>query len=193
MKVALIPCAATEWRVAGRLLGRVELSPLPDDTARCAEWLEPLRLAGLTRLFHAPDELSARTAQFIARRLSVPAKPLDDLVEVDLGLWAGLTEDELKRRYASAHRLLRESPANVDPPQGERFSAAAERLRNCLGKCIRRNGRAAFGVVVRPLALAMARCALQRGELSTVWEAARSIEEPLIIECAGPPGVRPRG
>ena len=36
--------------------------------------------------------------------MSVPAKSLEALVEVDVGLWAGLTETQLKNRFPSAHR-----------------------------------------------------------------------------------------
>jgi broad specificity phosphatase PhoE len=186
MKVALIPCAASEWREKGRLLGRVELSPAPGSSGRYAEWVEPLRAIGLTRVFHSPDELSTRAAESIARRLDVPAKPLDELLEVDVGLWAGLTEQQLKQRFARAHRQLCESPLNVHPPGGESFSDAARRVHACLSKRIKRNGRANLGIVMRPLSLAMARCLLEQGEIGRVWETAQSPDEPVIVECAGP-------
>ncbi len=187
MKVALIPCAASEWREQGRLLGRVELSPAPEGSVRCTAWVERLRAAGLARVFHSPDELATRTAELIARRLSVPAKPLEELVEVDVGLWAGLTEGQLKKRYATAHRQLCESPLSVSPPGGESFAAAAERVRTCLSKRIRRDGKAGFGLVMRPLSFAMARCILEQGEITDVWETAQSVDEPVIVECARPP------
>jgi len=183
MKVVLIPCGSTEWHDDGRLLGRVELPLTPAGEQQCADWAARLGGEGLERILHAPDELATQTAEVLARRLAVPTKALDDLVEVDIGLWAGLTEAQLKKRFASVHRELRESPLNVSPPGGESLSAAAERLGACIRKQIRRNGKKAIGVVVRPFSFALARWVLAGGEASGVWEEVRHASEPVVIEC----------
>jgi probable phosphoglycerate mutase len=187
MKVALIPCGATDWREKGRLLGRVELEPAPDVKQQCSTWSEQLRPAPLHRIFYAPDELSKTTALAIARELNIPAKPLTELAEVDLGLWAGLTEAELKTRFAKAHRQLVDSPLTVCPPEGEDFSAAAGRVRTCLRKRIRPNGKQGIGLVMRPLAFAMARYVLEGGEPVNIWETSQSAAQPVVMDCLGVP------
>lgn len=184
MKVALIPCGTTDWHGEGRLLGRVELPITGLGQQQCAAWAQRLEAMGLRRIVHAPDELATQTAASLARRLSVPTKALEGLVEVDVGLWAGLTESQLKTRYPSAYRELSESPLNVHPPDGESLSAAARRLETCIRKQIKKNTAAGLGVVMRPLAFVMAKCALEGRELEDVWEAARSATEPLIFECS---------
>ncbi len=187
MKVALIPCGPTDWRQKGRLLGRVELELAPEAEVQCTQWGEQLRPLMLSRIFHAPDELSKSTAQHIGRRLSVSTKAVGALREVDLGLWAGLTEEELKKRYAKAHRQLVESPLNVSPPQGEDFSDAADRVRACLKKRIKPNGPAAIGLVMRPFALAMARCVLEGAASTEIWETSQGADRPLVMDCVGVP------
>ncbi len=187
MKVALIPCGVTEWRQEGRLLGRVALEPAPDAEQVVAQWAEQLRPVGLGKIFYAPDELSKSTARYIGRELNISAKSLDALVEVDLGLWAGLTETELKKRYAKAHRQLVDSPMNVSPPQGEDFSVAAERLRQCLRKRIRSNGRTAIGLVLRPITRAITRQVLEGWPADRMWEESLNNREPVVIDCAGVP------
>ena len=187
MKVVLIPCGPTEWQEEGRLLGRVELPLTPDGEQRCSEWIDALRAHGIQRIFHSPDELATQTAGLIGNPLGVPTKPLDGLVEIDVGLWTGLTEKELKTRYASAHRELCESPLNVHPPSGERVGDAADRLKSCLKKRVKPNGKATIGVVLRPLSFAVARCALEGTGVSKVWETAQRPLEPVVIECTGVP------
>ena len=187
MKVALIPCGITDWRQQGRLLGRAELEPTAGVESQLTAWGEELRPANLDRIFHAPDGLSKATAQHIARQLNIPAKALSALVEVDLGLWAGLTEEELKKRYAKAHRQLVDSPLNVSPPNGEDFSNAANRLRACLKKRIKPNGKEAIGLVMRPFTFAMARYVLEGGESVRIWETSQGEAEPVVMECAGVP------
>jgi len=182
MKVALIPCGATEWHDEGRLLGRVELPLTRAGEERCSEWAEQLFSLGLRRILHGPDELSAHTAAILARRLSIPTKAVDELIEVDIGLWTGLTEAQLHGRYPSAHRELGESPLNVHPPGGESLADAAHRLAVCLHKRIRKIGTASLGVVLRPLALILARATLDGHELTDVWQATQNATEPVIID-----------
>lgn len=187
MKVALIPCGVSDWRQEGRLLGRVELELAPDGERQCAAWGEQLRPAMLSRIFHAPDGLSKATAQNIGRRLNIPTKALNALVEVDLGLWTGLTEDQLKKRYAKAHRQLVDAPLTVSPPKGEGFSDAADRLRACLKKRIKPNGKAGIGLVMRPLTFAMARYVLEGAAAASIWELSQRQTELLVMECNGVP------
>ncbi len=182
MKVALIPCASTEWREKGRLLGRVELRPTPAGEEHCAGWVNGLRSLGLEQILHAPDELATRTAELLGRQLLVPTKAAEGLAEVDVGLWAGLTEEQLKSRFASAHRELCESPLNVSPPGGESLGAADARLKTFLKKQMKRNGEAVLGLVLRPVTFAIARCVLEGRAPSTVWEAAQAQHEPVVLD-----------
>ncbi|MFH1748233.1 MAG: histidine phosphatase family protein [Planctomycetota bacterium] len=182
MKVVLIPCASTEWHEAGRLLGRVELHATSAGEDRCCEWIGELQTLGLAQLFHAPDDLATRTAKLLGRQLLVPTKAIDGLAEVDVGLWAGLTEDQLKSRYASAHRELCESPLNVSPPGGESLGAADLRLKAFLKKQTKRGDNGPVGLVLRPVSFAMARCMLEGRESKAVWETAQHMEHPVVID-----------
>jgi len=164
------------------MLGRVELSMTEQGQRACLSWCARLQSMNLERILHAPDELSRSTARLIGRRLDVPTKALEDLVEVDVGLWAGLTQDELKKRYARAFRELCDAPLNVSPPGGENFSQAVERLTRCLRKQLRRTEAEAIAFVLRPLVLALARCILANHDPSAVWETTRRTNEPLILE-----------
>jgi broad specificity phosphatase PhoE len=191
MKVALIPCGTTEWDDEGRLLGRVELPLTGAGQARCAQWVEPLRAGEIKRILHAPDELATQTAALLARQLAIPTKALEELAEVDLGLWTGLTEAQLKTRFASAHRELREAALNVIPPGGESLRAAADRLLACVRKQLKRNGHSAVGVVLRPFSLALVRSGLAGSALADLWEATRAADAPVMIECKASAGRRP--
>lgn len=182
MKIALIPCGQSNWHGQGRLLGRVELTLTPDGAVQCGEWVAALEPLDVQRILHAPDELATQTAACVARKLSVPTKAFEDLVEVDVGLWAGLTESQLKSRYPSAHRELKDDPLNVHPPGGEDLSQAAERLNACIRKQLRKNGSGTIGVVLRPLLLAMARSTLQGQPCRDLWDTARQLDGPQILD-----------
>lgn len=182
MKIVLIPCAATEWHDEGRLLGRVDLPATVSGDAACTRWAEPLRALNLVQIYHSPDPLATHTARLLGRLLAVPVKSARQLAEVDLGLWTGLTDDELKARYASAHRELCDAPLNVNPPGGEGLGQAASRLKEFFVKQLKRNGQTAIGVVVRPVSFAMARFGLEGRSLCEVWEAALQASAPVVVD-----------
>lgn len=181
MNVVLIPCGATDWRAQGRLLGRVELSLSQAAVEQFPAWREALRAAGVNRLLHAPDELSVETARALGEELDVTPKPASALHEVDLGLWAGLTEEQLRTRYASAHRELKDAPLNVAPPNGETLQDARERIQKALKKKLT-NGGAVFGLVLRPFALGLARMVLEGNGAERFWSTVLELDAPLVIE-----------
>lgn len=190
MKVALVPSAPCDWRSKGRLLGRVELSPCDDDSwfDSYVQPLEPLKVA---RVLHGPDDLSKGLAKRIAKRFGGAVKEADDLVEVDLGLWAGLTEEDLRKRFGRAYRQLYDDPMSVNPPNGEPFATAAERIRKALEKRLKktRGAKDTTVLVLRPLAFALARCILGGEDQRRMWEFAEGPDASVLAE--SPPAAPP--
>lgn len=182
MKVALIPCAPTEWSADERLLGRVEVPMSDAGRGVCAQWASGLMPSGVARVFHATDELATETARLIASALGASVRRLRGLEEVDLGLWAGLTEEQLRARYPSAYDTLRESPLSISAPGGEALSTAVHRVRECLRRQIRKNGLPAIAFVLRPLVLAAARCELESRPLAELWGLGHATDGPVLIE-----------
>jgi broad specificity phosphatase PhoE len=183
MKIILVPCAGTEWRDERRLMGRVALDPSPQGVEVAAQWLPMLRLEGVAQVLYAPDELSAQMAGYLAKNLGVSYRRVAAFDEVDVGLWAGLTEDDLRGRYETCHRSLCDSPLNVTPPNGESLSDAADRIRTALERRVSKNGVPAVAIVMRPLALALARSILTRSEDSeTIWTDSHEINSPVVID-----------
>ena len=129
---------------------------------------------------HSPDGLAAETARALARPLKATVRSVDDLAEVDLGVWAGLTDEQLSTRFASAYRQLEESPLSVTPPDGENLGQARQRLARALQRATR-NMKRNVAVVLRPVALALLVQELTGLPEEQVWEARRR-DEPLILD-----------
>lgn len=182
MKVALIPCSPSDWTQEGRILGRTELPPSDSADAAITSIIESLRAIAPTKLFHAPDELSTHMAKAIGKALKLAAKSKDELHEVDMGLWAGLTDEQLRTRFSSAYHLLEESPLNVSPPDGEDFRTAAERLERGIAKLLKRAGEGPVALVLRPIAMSLLRA--QCGEIgdAEVWKAATDVSGVVVVE-----------
>ncbi len=154
---------------------------LPGRSA-CAGWAEALSGSGVARVFHATDELATETARVVGAALNAPLRRLRGLEEVDLGLWAGLTDEQLRARYPSAHDTLRERPLSISAPDGEAIATAVHRVRECLRRQIRRNGLPGIAFVLRPLVFAAARCELENRPIPELWSLGQAASGPVVIE-----------
>lgn len=182
MKFVLIPAEGCQWHETGRLLGRVALPLSAEGEQRCDRWAEQLRALGITTIYHGSDDLSKATARRIAKAIGATTRTKDDIDEVDLGLWAGLTDAELKSRYETARRQLCEAPLSVCPPEGEPLAEAAERLAAVLRRTLRRNGKGPIAFVLRPLAFILVRSVLLEDGLGDIYELAQGEHEPIELD-----------
>ncbi|MFN0132775.1 MAG: histidine phosphatase family protein [Phycisphaerales bacterium] len=165
VRVLLMRTGESTWEAQGRLGGLADV-PLTqagiDQVAKVAGELGTPKFAAV---LCAPDQASIQTAKLVAGGTGTPIRQINDLAEVDIGLWEGLLERELGARCPTAYRQWSECPASVCAPSGEVPEQAAERLMDALTRALDRikADQGAVAVVLRPLAFGLAAAGL-RGE-----------------------------
>jgi broad specificity phosphatase PhoE len=165
-QVVLIRPGATVYDEQNRVQGILDV-PLSDrgraEVALLAETLpDALQGVGLAALYCGPGESVVRTAEAVGKALGLRPKRLDDLRNLDQGLWQGLQIDEIKRRNMRVFRQWVDDPLTVCAPLGETVENAVERVKSALKPLIKRHQDEAIGLVVgEPLAQIVA-CLLRR-------------------------------
>lgn len=135
MKLYLIRHGQTAWNIDGKIQGRTDV-PLNDTGLYQAGLLaEAMKDRGVSSLFSSPLKRALQTAEAVAEALSLPVIPVQELREVDFGLWEGLTWEQIDRRYHEDFVKWDGSPAENTPTGGEaradcrrRTKAAVERI-----------------------------------------------------------------
>jgi broad specificity phosphatase PhoE len=152
-QVVLIRPGATAYDEQNRVQGILDI-PLSDrgraEVAQLAEKLAtpaPSAIA-LTALYCGPGESVVRTAEIIGKALGLRPRRIDDLRNLDQGLWQGLQLDEIKRRNLKVFRQWIDDPVTVCPPQGETIASALDRIKAALRPLIRRHHDETIGLVV---------------------------------------------
>jgi broad specificity phosphatase PhoE len=165
-QVFLIRPGATLYDEQNRVQGILDI-PLSDrgraEVAKLAESLATaLNNTPLAALYCGPGESLIHTAEIVGKALGVRPKRIDDLRNLDQGLWQGLQIEEIKRRNTKLFRQWIDDPKTICPPQGETIDDAMERVKTALKPLFRRHQEEVFGVVVgEPLARLIA-CFLRR-------------------------------
>ncbi|WZO95764.1 histidine phosphatase family protein [Isosphaeraceae bacterium EP7] len=171
-QVVLIRPGATVYDEQNRVQGILDI-PLSDrgklEVVALAETLAGVHLAAI---YCGPGESVVRTAEAVGRALSLKPKRLDELRNLDQGLWQGLQVDEIRRRHQRVFRQWLDDPLTICPPQGESVEDALERLKAALKPLIRRHRDESIGMVVGdPIAQFIA-CYLRRDPLVQLQEQA---------------------
>ena len=129
--VVLIRPGATAYDEQGRVQGVLDV-PL-SDRGRAEVAALSVALAGiaLASLYCGPGESVARTAEAVGRAVGLRPKRVDELHNLDQGLWQGLQLDEIKRRSDLApwlQKMQARHPFAEFVPLSAKKSSDVERL-----------------------------------------------------------------
>lgn len=120
----------TDWNKVFRYQGTTDV-PLDEEGREQARRLgRRLRGESFLQIVTSPLSRAVETAALVREALdeSAPVRALSSLVELDFGLWEGLSVAEVLERHGDHYRAWREDPLAVSPPGGESFMKAVERV-----------------------------------------------------------------
>jgi len=187
LKILLIRPGTTEFDQQGRILGTLDVPLSAEGNDQVAEVVQQLSDQSLDAIYTSPSESSAQTARRVADGLAVKHKTIDQLRNVNHGLWQGLLVDEVKRKQPKVFRQWQDHPDTVCPPQGEMLPDARSRIESALAKLFKKHKRGVVGIVApEPLASLIASI-LRQTELKEVckpggadWEVIE-VKQPSLI------------
>jgi phosphoserine phosphatase len=140
-RILLIRHGQTAWNVKERFRGREDL-PL-DDVGRAQAGALAQLIANewpsITAIYASPLQRAVATAQPAAQALHLDLVREDGLLDIDYGLWQGLTPEEASSKYPSLFHLWNTSPEEVQFPNGESLCEVQKRARECVDRLAARN------------------------------------------------------
>lgn len=161
--VVLIDAGPTTWDLAGRLAGRVDLPLAPEGTKAVTQACQAFSSThGQVRpsvLLCGPDEASLAAGKLAGGLLKLKPKSLAGLAAIDLGLWEGMTKEQLLDRCPKVCKTMQCDPASIVPPNGEPWNEAKSRIVSGFLAALPRNPGTVV-VVARPGALVVLRAGI---------------------------------
>jgi broad specificity phosphatase PhoE len=170
MSSILLASAGTSiWEEQRRLQGARSLPLSPRGREEVRELARQLGEMPLRALYTAPSLHCRESAAILAEGRRVRIRCLEDLREVDHGLWEGLRSDELEWQFGRAYRAWLHRPGAVRPPQGEGLAQAYERAAAAVDRMARRHPGQLVGIVAPRLLGALIQCYLRGLGPECVW------------------------
>ena len=137
-KMILIRPGSTDFDSQGRIQGNLDVPLNSKGTAEVADLARELSNHSVDVIYAAKCEPSAGTAETLGNTLGVKVKRLENLHNVDHGLWQGMCVEEVRRKQPWVFKASRETPECFCPPHGETMQSAQERVAASVNKLIRK-------------------------------------------------------
>lgn len=188
-QLLLVQTGPTEWDQQNRIVGGSDL-PLADD----ADGVTATSVAKPGLVICGPDECSMASARAIGEATGSKVRRVDGLADVGMGLWEGLTHEELGERCPSTFKQWMERPDLISAPSGESLAAAEERLfaEIHLASSKLKGDNPVIKVVLRPMAYALVRTRLLGRSPGELWDVLRGAPEGVESFEVQPGALAPR-
>lgn len=171
VRIVLIRPGATEYDRQGRIQGVLDVPLSAEGAGEASRIAAELRETGIELLYTSDCEHALQTASAVAAELGVKSKRLENMQNLDHGLWQGMLVEEVKRKQPKVYRQWQEQPASVCPPGGEMLGDAQKRVRAVLVKLFKKHKEGVVGLVVPEPLASLVRALLERTEVGDLWRA----------------------
>jgi probable phosphoglycerate mutase len=171
LRIVIVRPGCTDFDQQGRMKGTLDI-PLSDDGSKQVSALaERLREFAFDAIYHAPCSSARETALKISHARPLTPRLVEELRNIDHGLWHGKRIDEVKQTQPRVYRQGQEHGDTICPPGGEPIACGRERAQAWLKKIIKKNPHGILCCVVpEPLASVLA-SEIEHREFEDLWEA----------------------
>lgn len=170
LKLLLIRTGATEYECQGRVQGTLDIPLSEDGRQQIEQVAESLRNTPIDACYAGPCRATQQSVDILATELKLKPKTVDDLRNLNYGLWQGMLINNVKVNQPKVYRQWQEHPETVCPPEGETLQNARERLHRALGKIAKKQKSGIAVVVVAEPMTSLLKNALRDDALGNLWE-----------------------
>jgi len=171
VQVLVIRAGSTEFDEQGRIKGTLDIPLSEAGQEQVVRLVAELRKTAIDHVYASPCRSAQETASTLAADHKLKFKTVDELQNLDHGLWHGKLIDEVRVSQPKVFRQLQDHPETVCPPQGEPVGVAVERVRLLISRLIRKHKSGTVAIVVPEPVATFVRVALSDVDLGDLWKA----------------------
>lgn len=174
VQVVVIVPGATDFDEQERIQGDLDIPLSAGGEAEAGRLAGELQDLGLEVIYASACKSAQRTAQVIAAALGLKSKPLEELRNLNHGLWQGMLIDEVRLKQPTVYREWQERPEAVCPPEGETIASAKKRVQAVFSKLWKKHKQGIIAVVVPEPLASVVRSLLTGKDLGDLWQAEKA-------------------
>lgn len=173
-KLILVVPGCTDWNKTGRIQGQLDI-PLNSEGKRqirniISELSSLKGIRGISSLYASHLSRSLETASEICKIFKLKVNKLAELNELNEGLWQGLLEKDIQKRYKKLYNIWKANPLSTTPPKGESLKDAYDRVISAVQNIVDKNQGKAICIVAHEIISAIIKCHYKNIDVSKIWE-----------------------
>ena len=178
----LVRHGQTEWNKFERFRGRVDID-LDDTGLKQADAAaEKIARLEVKAIYASPLKRAMTTAQIIAHPLGLEVQPLEEINDMDFGLWQGLSIAEVREQYPELFALWRLHPERLEIPEGETLEQVRNRVAACIDELAAKHDGEIVALVSHRVVCKVLLCHLLGLDNSHFWQIAQDATAINIFE-----------
>ena len=170
VQILLVRAGSTDFDEQGRIKGTLDIPLSAVGQGQVTRIVDELHDTQIDHVFTSPARSALQTAEALANDHRLKLKTLDELQNLDHGLWHGKRVDEVRTGQPRVFRQLQDHPETVCPPQGEPVSAAMERVREVVARLTRKHKSGVLALVVPEPLASLVRSTLSQVAVGDLWK-----------------------
>lgn len=143
----------TEWNLEGRMQGSKD-SPLTtlgrNQAIQLGKWLQN---TNIDEAYSSSSERAFHTSKLILGDRDIPLTAMDELKEMNFGIWEGQTFDFIKNTYKEQYNYFWNTPHLLKDFPGETFEDLRLRVVSTINKIVKENDDKNILIVTHAIAL----------------------------------------
>jgi len=160
----------TEWNVEHRFQGHRD-SPLTELGVRQAEWLrEAMADQTIDAAYASSSPRAVRTARIVIGDREIEVQTRDELLELNVGVWEGRTQDEAKELDPQAYDRFWKDPAGFRVEGGETYGQAEERAVGQMNEILAAHAGSSVLLVTHTVVLKLILAHFEKRPLHLLWD-----------------------
>jgi phosphoserine phosphatase len=171
VQMIVVRAGSTDFDEQGRIKGTLDIPLSEAGQGQVGRLIVELHETQIDQIYASPCRSAQQTAESLAADHRLKVKVLDELQNLDHGLWHGKLIDEVRVSQPKVFRQLQDHPETVCPPQGEPVGNAFERVKSLISRLLRKHRSGTVAIVVPEPIASFVRAALSRAELGDLWKA----------------------
>jgi len=174
LQILLIRPGSTDYDQQRRIQGNLDVPLNAQGREEVARMIDDFRGRQFAiDAVYAPEcEPALQTARTIAEAFDTKLRILEEVRNVNQGLWQGMSIDEFRLQQPKVYRQWQEHPESVCPPEGEMLGEAAERLHVAMSRIFKKHKEGLVAIVASEPMATLIRRYIDRGQLGDLWKAA---------------------
>lgn len=173
-RLILIRHGQTDWNKDGRIQGQLDIPLNANGKKQIQAIISGLaRLKGVKKInaiYSSQLSRSWETAEEIGKILKLKAKRLKELNELNQGVWQGLLEKAIMKRYKKSYNIWKANPLATTPPKGESLKDACQRVMAAVQKIVNWHRGQTICIVAHEVVYAIIKSRCKKTDLTNIWQ-----------------------